>query len=554
MSLMTLSIPLLLGLNFCFIFLSRFHSMSLHRNRILVWLPCLGSVLCLTSVLWNIETESSLLILAIALFAASVLFSVWSIACWGIQDRTQEKAHRGVEFVTIQTLFLSLPLFVPRIETYAIGWLATSWLWGLWRASRRKSSLLSARLHWSRLVLPTSDYMFFAGLYLFYASGVVHNGEWSFPNPIPATLSYGVLLLWLASILRMCIAPLSALVEDSRTISDAEDLPYLFMQTVGFAFPAILILLDPNTGVLGGPFVDLRVWMRTASDVTSVFIAVTTIACVLSGKKTRIGLGALCLNVWTFWLASFGQMQADWMLVSAFQNFLALTLVWSLSSNIEFQNAPVGGLRILTKFLFVCIAAGWAALWPGSNLFFQLARAEAVTQVGFLGTLAFYAGGVALTLLCGRLIATAMLWGETTTEPKSGRLWLIEVVLLAGALIYLSLDLTVATSIGFDGFSVKSLLMFAAPFLVPFIIGVGSAKWFPPPPAFIVGASTRIPAKPRVAPFWVRGVQRAALLFWYSPVLMVRSSSRALAFASASAIWFTLALMAVSLLLRKGLP
>jgi hypothetical protein len=537
-------LPIALGVYFATIVLSRFHQLPLRWNRALIWLPCLALVACLAACLIQLDAEAPKFLLVLAAFAAALILSAW-----GIEDNGSERAQRGIEFIGLQTIALTIPVISSRVEAYALGWLVSSWLWLFWDRSRRKKSETQNRIAaaWNTLSILIGDVLFFTGLSLFYVSGDSASGSWNFPALLTPNISAAARLLWAACIWRLALGSLTALFEDDRITSDEKDLPFTFMMVIGFAFPGVHLLLDANTGVGVELFAPLHTLYSSGIQSLAIVCALVSLLAVFTSRRTRTSLAALCLNAWLIWAGSLTFLQPDWMLVCAFQTCLGLSLAWAFCARIESTPSPAPWMRGVAIVFTSFIVSSWTLLVPSSTWLFHfshLSRADFTTPARS----AFYASAVALSLLAGRLVAGAILWGESAREFNF-KAFFFEAALLVSALFFVSMDFTIVASIGLNGVKWSDAVLLCGPLLIPFILGVGSAKWVSPP-ILAMGNPLRKFSIPTIRTSNT-ALKLAERFVWYFPAVMLHSTSRALASANASSLWFAFMLAGAALLFQR---
>jgi hypothetical protein len=534
-----------LALFFGCIFISRFHLLPLRWNRWLVFLPLIGNLFCLGVFLSILDQYPPTFLILLAVQAAAALFITW-LAC--ARD-AEENTLRSIEFIGMQSILLCLPLLLPRIEITALSWLGSSWLWNYWSYRSRGTG---SKFSWISTTHLASDCVLFVALFFFYAGGLVGNYPWSFSAHTSTSLSSGVFFIWIASALRISLCALVALIDDARRTNSCEDAPLFFMQAVGFAAPAALLLLNPDFEMLGEPFAEIhRSTVSILQGVSLFAVGVATFQ-VFSTRKTRVAAGAFCLGVWGLWLTSLTELHNDWVLVFAFQTIAALTLACLMILTIETKSAAARPLRFLMRGLFCWLIAGWALVVPSTPLFFQLDRLTAlISSDGYAYLFHYYILALCTAAVVGRLFYTAILWNDTATLPRSPRVWATEITLTLAAIFYLSLDGTVMFSISGEALNWKSLATYFLPLILPFIVGAASARWMAPPAPTRDKVAREMPG-PLSTSDWQRVPERFATVIWYSPVFFIRSSSRALAAASTHVFWLLISLTAFALLLKRG--
>jgi hypothetical protein len=541
-----MSLPIIsLALFFGCILISRFHLLPLRWNRWLVFLPLVGNILTLGVFLSVLEQYPSTFLILLAVQAASALFITW-LAC--ARD-AEENTLRSIEFIAMQSILLCLPLLLPRIEITALSWLGSSWLWIYWNS---KNATNGSKFSWISTTHLASDCVLFVALFFFYAGGLVGNYPWSFSAHTSTSLSSGVFFIWIASALRISLCALVALIDDARRTNSREDAPLFFMQAAGFAAPAALLLLNPDFEILGEPFSEIH--RSTASILQGVSLFAVGVATyqVFSTRKTRVAVGAFCLSVWGLWLTSLTELHNDWVLVFAFQTIAALALVSLTIFTIETKSAAAQPLRLIMRVLFCWLIAGWALVAPSTPLFFQLDRLTAlISSDGYGYLFHYYILTLCTAAVVGRLFYTAILWNDTATAPVSPRVWATEITLTLAAIFYLSLDGTVMLSISGEALTWRNLAIYFLPLAVPFIAGAASARWMAPPAPTREKVAREMPG-PISTSDWQRLPERFATVIWYSPVFLIRSSSRALAGASSHVFWLLISLTAFALLLKRG--
>lgn len=449
----------------------------------------------------------------------------------------------------MQSILLCLPLFFPRIEITALSWLGSSWLWLYWSS---RNTTTGSKFSWISTTHLASDCVLFVALFFFYAGGLVGNYPWSFSAHTSTSLSSGVFFIWIASALRISLCALVALVDDARRTYSREDAPLFFMQAAGFAAPAALLLLNPDFEILGEPFTEIhRATTSILQGITLFAVGVATYQ-AFSTRKTRVAVGALCLSVWGLWLTSLTELHNDWVLVFAFQTIAALALACLTIFTIETKPAAAQPLRLLMRVLFCWLIAGWALVAPSTPLFFQLDRLTALIRSdGYAYLFHYYILTLFTAAVVGRLFYTAVLWNETAAAPSSPRVWATEIALTIAAIFYLSLDGTVMFSVSGESLNWKQLATYFLPLVVPFVAGAASARWMAPPAPTREKVARQMPA-PIPTSDWQRVPERFATVIWYSPVFLIRSSSRALAAASTHVFWLLISLTAFALLLKRG--